>query len=58
MYLPSTCLIAVAFTFVYSGSVTFILLKLVGIVTGGPRVSEEQESGGLDTASHGERAYS
>ena len=54
----TTHAIAVGFTLVYSGAVTFILLKLVGLFTGGLRVSEEDESEGLDIASHGERAYS
>ena len=54
----TTQAIAVGFTLVYSGAVTFILLKLVGLFTGGLRVSEEEESEGLDIASHGERAYS
>ena len=54
----TTQAIAVGFTLVYSGIVTFVLLKLVGLLTGGLRVSEDEESEGLDIASHGERAYS
>jgi len=42
---------------VWSGVVSFVLYKLVDM-TMGLRVPEEQEREGLDTASHGERAYS
>ena len=41
---------------VWSGVVSFVLFKLIDM-TIGLRVSEEQEREGLDTASHGERAY-
>jgi len=41
-------------TLVYSGVVTFILLKLVDILVG-IRVSEEAEREGLDLSQHGER---
>jgi len=41
---------------VWSGVVSFVLFKLVDL-TMGLRVPEEQEREGLDTASHGERAY-
>ena len=37
--------------------VTWILLRLIGAMLGGLRVSEEEESEGLDLASHGERGY-
>jgi Amt family ammonium transporter len=47
----------VLITIVWSGVVSFIAFKLVDM-TMGLRVSEEQEREGLDTASHGERAYS
>ncbi len=40
----------------WSGVVSFILFKLVDM-TMGLRVPEEQEREGLDTATHGERAY-
>ena len=46
----------VLITIVWSGVVSFIAFKLIGM-TMGLRVSEEQEREGLDTASHGERAY-
>jgi Amt family ammonium transporter len=47
----------VLITIVWSGVVSLVAFKLVDM-TIGLRVSEEQEREGLDTASHGERAYS
>ncbi|MFN3786272.1 MAG: ammonia channel protein, partial [Thiothrix sp.] len=47
----------VLMTVVWSGVVSLVLFKLLD-VTMGLRVSEEEERQGLDTASHGERAYS
>jgi Amt family ammonium transporter len=48
--------LAVLATIVYSGVATFILLKLVGLVT--PlRVSDEDQATGLDLTQHGEVAY-
>ena len=41
----------------WSGVVSFILFKLIDMLMG-LRVSEEDEREGLDTSSHGERAYS
>ena len=41
----------------WSGVVSFILFKLIDMVMG-LRVAEEAEREGLDTSSHGERAYS
>ncbi|WP_020560312.1 ammonium transporter [Thiofilum flexile] len=41
---------------VWSGVVSFVLFKLID-VTMGLRVNSEQEREGLDTVSHGERAY-
>jgi Amt family ammonium transporter len=46
----------VCITLVWSGVVSLIAYKLVDL-TIGLRVTEEQEREGLDTASHGERAY-
>jgi len=43
-------------TVVWSGVVSFTAFKLIDM-TMGLRVSEEEEREGLDTASHGERAY-
>ena len=42
-------------TVVYSGVVSFILLKVVGIVCGGLRVEKDVEREGLDLNIHGER---
>lgn len=47
---------AVLTTIVWSGVVAFICYKIVDL-TIGLRVKEEDEREGLDTASHGERAY-
>jgi Amt family ammonium transporter len=41
-------------TIIYSGVVTFIILKIVDVVIG-LRVTEEQEREGLDISQHGER---
>ncbi|ONG37906.1 ammonia channel protein [Alkanindiges hydrocarboniclasticus] len=41
-------------TIIYSGVVTFILLKIVDVIIG-LRVNEEQEREGLDITQHGER---
>ncbi|MHB1115906.1 ammonium transporter [Sideroxydans sp.] len=46
----------VLITIVWSGVVAFVCFKLVDMVMG-LRVSEEDEREGLDTATHGERAY-
>ena len=48
---------AVGLTLVWSGVVAALSLKLVDLVVG-LRVTEDQEREGLDTVSHGERAYS
>ncbi|MEY8213479.1 MAG: ammonia channel protein, partial [Colwellia sp.] len=50
-------LIGIFSTLIYTAVVTYILLKLVGLMTGGLRVSEEQESNGLDQAEHEEVGY-
>ena len=52
----TTQAMGVLITIVWSGVVSFVLFKLIDM-TIGLRVSEEQEREGLDTASHGERAY-
>jgi Amt family ammonium transporter len=49
-------LVAVAVTWVFAAVVTFILLKILD-VTMGLRVSEEEESQGLDVTQHGEEGY-
>ncbi len=47
---------AVLLTIVWSGVVSVVAYKIVDMVIG-LRVSEEEEREGLDTTSHGERAY-
>ena len=48
--------VAVAAVIVYSGVMTFILLKVIGLVI--PlRASDSDESTGLDITQHGEEAY-
>jgi Amt family ammonium transporter len=51
-----TQLIAVAVSWIYSGVMTFIILKAIDAVIG-VRVPEEEEVLGLDTTQHGEVAY-
>ncbi|KGS10826.1 ammonia channel protein, partial [Pseudomonas coronafaciens] len=46
----------VAFTVVYTAIVTFIILKVLDAVMG-LRVTDEEESVGLDLAQHNERGY-
>jgi Amt family ammonium transporter len=48
------CLAAIALSVV----ATFVIVKIVGAITGGIRVSEDDETKGLDQASHGENGYS
>jgi Amt family ammonium transporter len=48
--------ISVITTIVYSGVVSFTLLKIIDMVIG-LRVDEEQESQGLDMSLHDERGY-
>ncbi|MEJ2060602.1 MAG: ammonium transporter [Gammaproteobacteria bacterium] len=47
---------AVMATIIYDAIATFIILKVVDVIIG-LRVSEEQETEGLDTALHDEKAY-
>ncbi len=44
-------------TLVWSGGVTFIIVKVTASLTGGLRVDSEDEMAGLDQALHGEQAY-
>ena len=48
------CLAAIALSVV----ATYIIVKVVGMLTGGIRVSEDEETKGLDQAAHGENGYS
>ncbi|WP_439135765.1 ammonium transporter [Pseudomaricurvus sp.] len=50
-------LIGVVVAFVYTGVLTFVLLKLTGVLTGGVRVTAETETAGLDISSHEEAGY-
>ena len=44
-------------TLVWSGGITFIIVKVTAALTGGLRVGAEEEMAGLDQALHGEEAY-
>ena len=48
--------VGVIVTIVYSGALSFIILKVIDAVIG-LRVSEDEETEGLDLASHDERGY-
>jgi Amt family ammonium transporter len=52
----TTQLIGVVATAVWSGVITWILLKLVDAIAG-MRVANEEETEGLDTVLHGEKGY-
>ncbi len=49
-------LIGIVATFVYAAVATYIILIIVRALVG-LRVTEDEESEGLDTASHNERGY-
>jgi len=49
-------IVGVLVTVVYTGIVTFVILKVLDLVMG-PRVTEEEEAVGLDLALHNERGY-
>jgi Amt family ammonium transporter len=49
--------LGVVVTIVYTGVLSFVILKVIDLVIG-IRVSEEQETEGLDLALHDERGYS
>ncbi|MBT7225848.1 MAG: ammonium transporter, partial [Gammaproteobacteria bacterium] len=51
-------LIGVLSVAAYTGILTFLLLKLVGAVTSGIRVTREEEQMGLDITDHDEKGYS
>ena len=50
--------IGILATAIYTALVTFILLKIVGILTSGIRVTDEQEQIGCDITDHDEKGYS
>jgi Amt family ammonium transporter len=51
-----TQLVGIAAAAVWSGVLTWVLLKLVDAIAG-MRVASEEETEGLDTALHGEKGY-
>jgi Amt family ammonium transporter len=51
-------LTGIAAVAIYTAIVTFVLLKLVGALTSGIRVSDDQEQVGLDITDHDEKGYS
>ncbi len=53
----SVQLIGIASTFAYTAVMTYIILKLVSLMTKGLRVDEEQEVNGLDQVEHEESGY-
>ena len=53
-----TQLKAVIVTIVWSGVVSVIAFKIADLVTGGARISDDEENQGLDLNSHGEAGYS
>lgn len=50
-------LIGIAATLIYTALVTYLVLKLTGLLTGGLRVTAEEESVGLDLSLHEEDGY-
>ena len=49
--------VGVAATVIYTAIVSYIILKIVGLLTSGLRVNEEDEIQGLDIVMHEERGY-
>jgi ammonium transporter, Amt family len=50
--------IGILATGIYTAILTFLLLKLVAVLTSGIRVSEDEEQIGLDISDHDEKGYS
>jgi len=50
--------IGVVATVAWCATLSFVLLKVVGVLVGGLRVSDESETQGLDLSEHDERGYS
>lgn len=50
-------LVGIVSTFVYTAIATFLIFKAVGMITNGVRVSDDEESQGLDLVDHNERGY-
>ncbi|HCT41814.1 MAG TPA: ammonia channel protein [Moraxellaceae bacterium] len=53
----SVQVLAIVVTIVYTAAITWCLLKLTSKLTGGLRLSEEEETEGLDLVLHDERGY-
>ncbi|WP_441004422.1 ammonium transporter [Pseudocolwellia agarivorans] len=49
--------VGIVSTLIYTAVVTYVLLKLVGLMTNGLRVDEEGEENGLDLVDHDESGY-
>ncbi len=49
---------AVILTIIMAVVATFIIGKVVGLITGGLRAPAEEEENGLDVTEHGEEGYS
>lgn len=54
----SVQLLGILATGLYTAVLTFIILKVVGVITSGLRVDAEQEQQGLDISDHDEKGYS
>ncbi len=50
-------LCGIGFIVVYTVVLTFVILKIVSLITGGLRVSESDEEQGPDYTAHGETGY-
>lgn len=50
-------LTAIIATIIFTAIATFVILKIVGVLTGGLRVEDEAEERGLDVESHEESGY-
>ena len=50
-------LIGIISTFAYTAIATFLIFKVVGMITNGVRVSDDEEAQGLDLVDHNERGY-
>lgn len=50
-------LVGIVSTFIYTAIVTFLIFKVVGMITNGVRVSDDEEAQGLDIVDHEERGY-
>jgi len=50
-------LVGIISTFIYTAIATYLIFKVVGMITNGVRVSDDEESQGLDLVDHNERGY-